>query len=153
MARILPSLVLAALCWTGGSAQTKEETMEFITRELRSYETRTYLIREAGFNASGDTFTIRRGLVAKRQRTLVIPLKNVDIFTVRIRQGSGVDSYNLVARTRGRDQPITVDNGLFYGTQNIIGRIENKRQALALEKAFGRMIELTTGRKSLFAAP
>ena len=69
------------------------------------------------------------------------------------RQGSGVDSYNLVARTRGRDQPITVDNGLFYGTQNIIGRIENKRQALALEKAFGRMIELTTGRKSLFAAP
>ena len=153
MARILPSLVLASLSWAGGFAQTREETMEYITREIKSYETRTYLIREAGFSANGDTFTIRRGLVAKRVRTLIIPLKNVDIFAVRVRQGNGIDSYNLAVRTRGRDLPITVDNGAFTGTENIIGRIENRRQAMALEKAFGRLIELTTGRKNLFAAP
>ena len=153
LSRSLPVLVFAALCCASGFAQTREETMEFLTTEIKSYETRAYHIPEVKFSASGDTFTIRRGLVAKRLRTLIIPLKHVDIFTVRVRQPNGVDSYNLVARTRGRDQPITVNNAAFTGTENIIGRIENRRQAQALERAFARLIELTTGRKALFTTP
>jgi len=153
MNQFMKALAIAAITCLSAFGQSKEETMEFITREIKSFETRWYLIREVSFSPSGDTFTIRRGVVGRPERSLVIPLKNVDIYAQRIRHGNGTESWNLAVRCRGKDEPILVNNLSYNGTEHIIGRIENKSQAMALQRAFARLTTLATGRKELFASP
>jgi hypothetical protein len=147
----IKSLVLLFGAAVSGFSQTREETIEFITREIRSYESRTFAIRELAFQENGAVFKIRRGPSGGGpDKTLLIPLKNVNIFAARIRNPSGTETYNLAVRCRGKDQPITVNNLVYHGNENIIGRIPDRRQALALERAFAHLTELTTGRRDLF---
>jgi hypothetical protein len=150
MRQILKVTLLLFGCFSLGSGQTREATIDFILREIKSYDSRSFSIEEASFSQEGDIFRLRTRVVGFPDRTLEIPLKNVNIFARKIRRTDGLESYNLRVRCRGRDASILVNTLSYRGCENIIGRIEDRRQAEALERAFAHLTELTTGRKDLF---
>jgi hypothetical protein len=147
------TLAVIAAGGLGLCGQTREATIEFISREIRSLETRTRLIPEAAFSQDGATFSLRRRELGGPERALVVPLAHVDIYAVRVRVPVGPEHYDLVLRCRGREAAIQVNALAFNGRETLLGGIESRRQALALERAFAHLTGLTTGRKDPFAAP
>jgi hypothetical protein len=150
MRQILKVTLLLFSCFSLGFGQTREATIDFILREIKSYDSPAFAVEETSFSQEGDLFKLRTRVVGFPDRTLEIPLKNVNIFARKIRRADGLESYNLRVRCRGRDASILVNTLKYRGYANILGRIEDRRQAEALERAFAHLTELTTGRKDLF---
>ena len=152
MNRFLASLSFLLLAQPALFGQSRDETANFIIQEIKSLETKTYIVTEVAFSAPGDVFTFRRRRVGWPDKGLIIPLANADIFCSTYHRADGVNRYTLVVRSRGRDGLITV-NGLHYrGTVNLVA-MEDERKAKALERAFAHMAALVGGRKELFSPP
>jgi len=150
MMKILIFITLSPLLAFG---QSKEEIAGFIISELKSYELRTHPIKEVAFNASGDTFTFRHAMQGNRERSLVVPLNNVDIYAVKKHHRGGISTFRLLVRCRGLNQNITLNGLAFHGTEVLVPDMENEKQAKALERAFAKLTTLTTGRKFPFWEP
>ena len=134
-------------------SQTREETADFIIKEFKSLENKTYFMTEVAFSPTGDTFTLRRRRQNRPDKGLVIPLKHVDIYCRPTHHATGVDSYDLVARSRGRDGLITLNGLAFHGTVNLVGGSQDAWKIRALERAFVHLTALVGGRKELFSPP
>lgn len=145
--KLVPFLCLSQMF---ALAQSKEETINFLVSEFKSFEDRTFTIREFTFSPGGDTFTMKQGRQTKGDKGVVVPLKNVDIYCVPTHKPNGVDVYRIVIQSRGVNGMFMVNGVNFLGTYPIAGKIENERKAKALEKAFNHLIALVTDRKPLF---
>jgi hypothetical protein len=84
---------------------------------------------------------------------LVIPLKNVDVYCCPTHHATGIDSYSLVVRSRGRDGLMTINGLAYHGTVSLVGRSHDERKFRALERAFAHLTALIGGRKELFTSP
>jgi hypothetical protein len=148
---VLPLLFICPLALL---AQAKNDTEKYIIDEIKSLESRNYFIRDIAFSPSGDTLTLVRGRSDKAgDKGTVIPLAKVDIYCVTVHRANGIDHYNLVARSRGREGNFILNGVKFNGVTNLVGMVQDERKAKALEKAFNRLTVLTTGRKELFPIP
>ena len=149
----IKAIPLICICNLFAFGQSKQETIDFIISEFKSIENNTYVFKDVTFSQGGAIFTFRRYRPGKPDKAVVIDLKDVDIYRVAIHHANGADFYNLDVRSLGRDGNFMA-NGLKYnGTWTLLGRIDSERKARALEKAFLRLTELTTGRKDLFPVP
>jgi hypothetical protein len=130
--------------------QSRDETADFIIKEMRSLEDKTFFMTDISFSPSGELFTLRRRHQGKPDKSVVLSLKQVDIYCCPTHHAGGSDFYKLVARSRGRDGQFTVNGLTFHGSVNLVGRSLDKRKMKALERAFGHMAALAGGRKELF---
>ena len=147
--KLLPFLFLSQLVLFG---QSREETADFIIKEIKSLEDKTFVVADASFSPTGDTFTFRRRHHGKPDKGVVLPLKNVDIYCCPTHVG-GSDYFKLVARSRGRDGLMTLNGLAFHGSVSLVGRSQDERKMKALERAFLHMTALAGGRKELFVSP
>jgi len=145
-------LILAFLVLGAGSAfgQTKEETMDFLVNEFKSFERKEYRFTEINFSPAGDAFTVRRNSKKHKDYALTFQLKDVEIYKVTVNHASGVNQFRLMVRTRGRDAYIGRNSHRYAGALKVSPNMDNERKCLALERAFARLTMLTTGRKYLF---
>lgn len=146
-ARILPFILLVP---TLAQAQTREATMQFITDEFKALGSFTYAVREASFSPDGATFTFRHGHQGHPAKATVIPLAKVDVYCVTVHRANGVDHYNLMVQSRGRDGDFLLNGLRFNGKALLIGPLQNERKARSLEKAFAHLTALATGRENPF---
>lgn len=147
---VLALLILGSGC---AFAQTKEETMDFLVNEFKSFERRDYQFTEIRFSAAGDTLTLRRNTKKHKDYALTFQLKDVEIYKVTVNHANGVNQFRLMVRTRGRDVHIGKNSQRYVGAIKITPSMDNERKCLALERAFARLTMLTTGRKYLFYDP
>lgn len=154
MNRLAKALILVLL-WSplGAFGQSREELQGFIIGEFKSFESFHHTVEEAWFSRNGDTFTYRRTHTGRLEKGLVIPLKEVDIYVVEWHTPTGIDTFNLVAATRGREGTMQVNGVPFRGIRSIFTRVENERKVRALDRAFNRLITLATGRKDPLQGP
>lgn len=146
-------LLSLLLCPMPGMAQTKEETIDFLTTEYRAFESRGYLFKELTFSPAGDAFTLRRSAQGEKGYVITFNLKDVEIYKVTLNHANGVNKYQIMVRTRGRDTNLRKDGNLVRTPLKISPAMENEKKAQALERAFTRLTALTTGRKFLFYTP
>jgi len=154
------SAIILALLLLGpvaAPAQTREETIEFITSEFKAFESKEYTYKDMTFSPSGDTFSIRRSSQGEKDFVLTFPLKDVEIYKVTLNHPNGINKFQLMVRNRGRDTSIQKDGHAFQssakGALKITPAMENEKKCLALERAFTRLTLLTTSRKFLFYDP
>lgn len=167
------TLVLMLLGPAFAPAQTREETIEFITSEFKAFESKEYMYKDMTFSPSGDSFTIRRSSQGDKDYVLTIPLKDVEIYKVTLNHANGINKFQLMVRNRGRETSILKDGYKFQsgpkpgpgreggasdsysskGGLKITPAMENEKKCLALERAFIRLTMLTTSRKFLFYDP
>ena len=148
--KILAVLLLGpALAW----AQTREETVDFIVKEFRSFERRDRVYSEIQFSPRGDSFKLVRSTPAHHQGTVEFQLKDVDIYRVTHNKPNCVNSYQLLVSPRGREAGVQKNGKKAQETVAITPRTRNGRKCLALERAFTRLTQLTTDRKFLFDDP
>jgi len=131
-------------------AQTREETVDFITSEYKAFESDPYRFREITFSPSGDAFTLYRVAHGKKAYSVTFKLKDVEIYKVTINHANGINKHQLMVHLRGWAPRMMKNGAPFKGTMKITPAMENQRKCLALERAFARLTELTTGRKPLF---
>jgi uncharacterized protein YkuJ len=153
MKRALALLALLWLCPWSAFAQTKDETINFIKSEYRSFEKQEYMYKEIYFSPAGDAFTLRRSAQKRKDYLITFQLGDVDIYMVTVNHPNAVNQYRLMVRTRGREGSIAKDGSRFVGELKISPSINNEKKCLALERAFTRLTTLTTGRKFLFYDP
>lgn len=148
-------LILACLILGSGSAfgQTKEETMDFLVNEFKSFERKDYQFTEIKFSPAGDAFTLRRNSKKRKDYALSFQLKDVEIYRVTVNHANGINKFRLMVRTRGRESTIGQNSRPYMGALKISPTMDNERKCLALERAFARLTTLTTGRKYLFYDP
>jgi uncharacterized protein YkuJ len=147
---ILAALLLGPL---PARAQTREETIEFLTSEYRAFESRGYLFKEITFSPAGDSFTLRRSAQGEKGYVISFNLKDVEIYKVTLNHANGINKFQLMVRARGRDAVISKDGNPVKMPLKISPAMDNERKAQALERAFTRLTALTTGRKFLFYTP
>lgn len=150
MKRLLIILALLLLGPVSAFAQTKEETMDFLINEFKSFERRDYHFTELKFSPAGDAFTLRRTSRKRKDYALTFQLKDVEIYKITINHANGINQFRLMVRTRGRDVYIGRNNLRYAGALKISPTMDNERKCLALERAFARLTMLTTSRKFLF---
>ncbi len=145
-------LMLACLILGSGSAfgQTKEETMDFLVNEFKSFERKDYQYTEIKFSPAGDAFSLRRNSKHRNGYALTFQLKDVEIYKVTVNHANGINQFRLMVRTRGRESSIGQNSRPIAGAVKISPTMDNERKCLALERAFTRLTTLTTGRKFLF---
>lgn len=153
MVRYFLIILLLGLGPAALRGQTREETMNYIVDEFKSLENRTYTIREITFSPSADSFTFRRSRQGRKESGTTLKLAQVDIYCVTVHRANGIDHFNLVARSRGRDGVMLANGVKYQGAMPLIGTIENEKKVRSLEKAFARLTALVTGRKELFPVP
>ena len=147
---ILPLLLLGPMA---APAQTREETIEFLKGEFKSFESKEYMYKDISFSPAGDAFTLRRSSQGKKDYVVTFQLKDVEVYKVTVNHANGIDKHALIVRNRGRDTHIMKDGYTFKGGLKITPNMENERKCLALERAFTRLTMLTTGRTFLFYDP
>jgi hypothetical protein len=130
--------------------QSRDQTFAFLAGELHALASKDYYLREVSLSPDGQRFTFRNGFRGKPERSLVIPLEQVDIFYVTDHHPTGCDQYDLEVRSRGRDGAFFLNGSPFRGQKTLVKGLQSERKAKALDQAFNRLIELATGRKPLF---
>ena len=150
MNRFCISLVFLLFCPRLGMAQTRDETVNFIIDEFKSFERKDYQYTELGFSANGDTFTMRRNTPRHKGRALSFQLKEVEIYTATVPRPDKMTLFTLMVRNRGRDGYLQKNSLRFAGTVKLLPSTGDERQYRALERAFARLTALSTGRKFLF---
>jgi hypothetical protein len=146
-------LVLLSLAPLPAAAQSREETIDFLISEYRAFESRGYQFKAIAFSPAGDSFTLRRSAYGERGYQVSFNLKDVEIYKVTLNQANGINKYQLMVRSRGRDTSMTKDGNIVKTPLKISPAMENEKKAEALERAFTRLTVLTTGRKFLFYTP
>ena len=79
-----PATFALILVLGSGSAfgQSKQATINYIIDTIKSLESTTYTVKEVFFlSPDGSVFTIRKQVSGKKERKLVIPLKDVDVLS------------------------------------------------------------------------
>ncbi|BDU71893.1 hypothetical protein [Mesoterricola silvestris] len=145
----LPAALILAFAPASLPAQTRPETMTYIVQEIRSYETEALPMLQVAFSANGEQFTFLAGTLRNPGRSLVVPLRNVDVILVRRRSADGTEAFDLQVRSRGTRGEFLVDGAGFRGTATLIS-LSSLRKARALERAFTHLTALATGRKDPF---
>jgi hypothetical protein len=126
-------------------AQSKEETIAYLIREIKSLESKEYTVRTIAFSPDGGAMTFRRHIIGKTEKEMVIQFKDVDIFHVTFNRPEGHNFFDLVVRTRGKDATILLDNARVKGTKSLF-RLTSEQKAEAMDEAFNRLIELARGK-------
>ena len=153
MANLLKIFALLFMVGSLAQAQSKEETMAFLQREIKSFETRTFHVTEAYFSEGGAVFTYRRVRTGKPEKNFTIPLNQVDIYVRKRRHADGVDTFTVLVRSRGRDGYFKVGGHNFHGTKVLFGRMDNETKAQSIAAAFTRLTALAADRSNPFAKP
>jgi hypothetical protein len=131
-------------------AQSREETMAFLSDEIKSLGDKDVYYREVSLSPDGRVFTLRRSVRGQADKGLAVPLDQVDIYLALDRQPKGYEWYDLKVRTRGQEATMTYNGSPFRGTKTLFRFLYDERKAMALDQAFQRLIELARGRKPLF---
>jgi hypothetical protein len=153
MKRICIILAFLTLGPLSAFGQTKEETMDFIVSEFKSFERKDYHAIEANFSPAGDTFTLKRRDPKHKDFALSFQMKDVEVYKVTVNHPNGIDQYRLMVRPRGRDGCIMKNSVRITTTVKLGPTMDNENQCRALERAFARLTTLTTARKYLFYEP
>jgi uncharacterized protein YkuJ len=151
MKRLLIVFALLLLGPLGAFAQTKEETIAFITSEYRSFEGLGYTYKQVAFSPGGDAFTLRRTAQGRKEYVVTFRLKDVDIYKVTLNHANGINRHQLMVRPRGAEPNMARDGFSFKAPMKITPAMEDERKCQALERAFTHLTTLTTGRKFLFS--
>lgn len=132
-------------------AQTKVETMDFIVKEFKIFERDEHIIKELAFSEDGSVFTFKSYVPTKPERKLTIPLKEVDIYTVRKKGADGQPRYSLVVESKGRAGRFKLNERNISGVHTILKNAQNPRRLEGLVKAFSHLVMLDNkGVKPLF---
>lgn len=161
MKRYAAVLAFLLLCPLVGFAQTKEpskeelknELVSYITGEFKSFESASYSFKEISFSQNGDAFTLKKVAQGEPEVAISFQLKNVDIYKVTTRPASGVEKHYLLVRSRGRDTSLTKNGQHHIGDYKLTPSIDNGMKIQAMERAFNRLITLTTTRKTPYSMP
>jgi len=149
MKAVLACAALAVLIGTPALAQTKEETMDYIVREVKALETATLVVRDVRFTDDGKTFSYGSLLVGQKERTLSFPVDGVNYFVTET-AGKGGPSFSLSVEGRGRTPVVSVSGQRGNAPKAIAKNLPNGTKLKSLEKAFKHLAALLTGRKELF---
>ena len=156
------ALVFAALLLslTGlARAQSKEETMDYLTRELMADGSESYVVKEAAFSEGGGVLTYRTLIPGNQERKLVINLKEVNIFykkisTIKdnkdIKRNQDLEFCDLMVESRAGKKGFSINGNTVPFPKKILENALNDRKLRSLEKAFCHLIELVSGRKESF---
>lgn len=156
------ALVIAALSLSLAGlarAQSKEETMDYITRELMADGSEGYVPKEAAFTEGGSVLSYRTLIPGNQERNLVINLKEVNIFykkiaTIKdnrdIKRNHDLDFCDLMVESRAGKKGFKINGSTVPYPKKILENVLNDRKARSLEKAFCHLIELVSGRKESF---
>ena len=131
-------------------AQSREETLAFLSEEIKSLGDKDVYYREVSLSPDGKVFTLRRGVRGQADKSLVLPLDQVDIYLALDRQPKGYEWYDLKVRTRGQEATLTFNGQPYRGTKTLFRFLYDERKAMGLDQAFQRLIELARGRKPPF---
>jgi uncharacterized protein YkuJ len=149
MKPFLVFLALLCLCPWYAFGQSKDETIDFLTSEYRAFESRGYIYTELTFAPKGDSFTLKRVKDRGKDYLVSFNLRDVEIYQVTINSANGISKHQIMVRNRGRDTGIQKDGRNYTGVLKISPAMDNEKKCEALERAFNRLIALTTGRKYL----
>ena len=152
--------ILAILSCSGaiGSAQTKEETMDFIVQELQAAETGNYVVKEVKFTNNGSTILYKTLIPGNRERIMEINLKDVNIFMKTIRDikdnkdvklNRDMQFCNLMIESRGKKSGFKINGQTPPQPKKILENILNDRKVKELEIAFNHLISLVSERKPI----
>lgn len=132
-------------------AQSKQETMDYLVRELKSFEKDTFLVKEVSFSGDGSILTYRTYVPTTPERKLTLPLKDVNIFMTCRTNSKGPYTYDLVVETKNRTGRFQINDRNVFGTKRIIKGELNQNRIKALEKAFSHLSMLVgDGKEPLF---
>jgi hypothetical protein len=153
MRALATTLLLVLLGPSALPAQSREETLAFLAGEIKSLSDKDVYYREVTLTPDGKVFTLRRGRRGKADKSMVIPLEQVDIYLALENRTTGYARYDLKVRTRGQDGAISYNGQTFRGTKTLFRFLQDRRKARGMDQAFQRLIELARGRKPLFPRP
>ena len=127
-------------------AQSRQETITFLTREIRSYETDTFIVKELAFPEEPAAFKLRTYQKQAHEIVFEIPLASVEFFTRHIRAHGSPNQYELMVKARGRNGRFKVNGFNLPGEKLLLPADTNGRKVRALAKALNHLVGLSTGR-------
>jgi shikimate kinase len=156
-----PFAIAILFCTLAGlaRAQSKEETMDYIVRELQAAESEGYVVKEVAFSEGGSVLSYRTLITGNQERKLVIYLKDVNVFYKRlntikdnpeIKRNQDLDYCDLLVESRAGKKGFRINGSAVEYPKKILENILNERKVKSLEKAFGHLIALISGRKEPF---
>jgi hypothetical protein len=156
-----PLVLAILLCTFAGlaRAQSKEETMDYLVRELQAADSEGYVVKEVAFSEAGSVLSYRTLIPGNQERNLVIYLKDVNIFYKRIntikdnpeiKRNLDLDYCDLLVESRAGKKGFKINGSAVPYPKKILENVLNERKVRSLEKAFGHLIGLVSGRKELF---
>ena len=148
MHKLIKLFVLLPLINIHLAAQTKPETIEFITKEMKSFESDSYRVKEVYFSEEGTVFNYITYLPGIGEDRLVMPLANVNVFMAKKVATDGHYYYSLMLETRGRTGKIQINGVDTLGTRLIVRGMSNKTRIQRLQLAFNHLKRLLSGADS-----
>jgi len=130
MAILLPLFTFCLL------AQSKPETENFIIREIKTFESDDFIMKDVSFSEGGSVFNLTTAAPNSSEDRLTFSLDNVNIFMAKRVTVKGHYLYDLVVETRGRGGKVKMNGGEVSGTFPMVKGIANKTRILSLVKAF-----------------
>ena len=131
-------------------AQSREETMMYITQEIKALESDEFTITELKFSENGKNFIYKSYLKGHGERALSFTLDSVEFYPVTHKDSAGPKHYSLVVECRGKKEAILVNGSRFQRSTTILDQSANRVKVKGLAKAFNHLASLVAGRTTPF---
>lgn len=155
MYKIIKMIVMIGFVAEALVAQTRQETMDFIVRELKSCENEQLEFKDIEFADAGRSCKIKLANPGQViEKTLEMTLSEVDVIAsqkfVKFNNNEEIQVFSLLVSPRGRSGGLKRDHFRLSGPEVLVADHLSGTKIRGLEAAFAHLAELTTTKPRTF---